>query len=88
MKTILTICFSTPGFRNIQIENPAFIPLQGEVFECKWEDYIEDKAQMKKLNKKSENNCWLVERLSSYFSKNCAECRIVLHESIELENSL
>lgn len=85
MKTVLVIYFSTPGLDEIRIEQPGYFPSEGEVFDCKWEDFCKDNRQLQKLNEVGENDCWMVERLSCYFSKEIAECRIVLHESGEWE---
>jgi hypothetical protein len=87
MKTILRITFSCGRFNDIIIENPGFLPSHGEVFYCKWGDFIEDKDKVKQLDEIEEEDCWMVQRAASTYSKDVAECHIVLHSSENFKNS-
>ncbi|TRX70865.1 hypothetical protein [Carboxylicivirga sp. M1479] len=85
MKTKIRISFNSTGLKSFYIENPRHLPSQGEIFNCKWSDYIEDKEQIRRLEKIQENECWMVDRLSIYYSKDEIICQIVLFESIHFE---
>lgn len=81
MKTILRVTFDNVRFNEFTIENPGHIPSHGEIFNCKWDDFIGDKDQVKQIEEIEEEDCWIVERFSSKYSKEETVCQIILHLS-------
>lgn len=81
MKTILRVTFDYGSFKGFSIDNPGHIPSHGEIFSCEWEDFIEDRGQIQEIEELEEDDCWMVERFSSKFSKEENVCHIILHTS-------
>ena len=81
MKTILRVTFDYTGLNEFSIENPEHIPSHGEIFNCKWEEFIMDKDQVSLLEEIEEEDCFMVERFSSAYGKKENVCHIILHTS-------
>ncbi len=81
MNTILRVAFNNPRLNELLIDNPGHLPVSGEVFSCKWDDFIEDKEQLLLLEELEKEECFMVERFSSKFSKEETECMIILYLS-------
>ncbi len=88
MKTTLKVIFEDTSLKEFTIENPGHIPSQGEIFYCKWDDFIKDKDQIKRLEEIEEDECWMVERFRSNYSKEETECLIILHLSYNFPDNL
>ena len=50
MKTDLIIHFKQTKFKDFVIKNSSYVPINGEVFNCRWEDFVIDNEQLKLLN--------------------------------------
>jgi hypothetical protein len=81
MKTILKVEIDYPGLKGFTIENPGHLPINGEIFTCQWEDFIEDSTIVQQLDKIEEYECFMVERNFSRYAKDESMCFIVLHLS-------
>ncbi len=88
MKTTLKVIFGDLSLKEFSIENPCHIPSHGEIFHCKWDDFIKDKDQIKMLEKIEEDECWMVERFRSDYSKEETECLIILHLSKDFSDNI
>ncbi|MCU4158202.1 hypothetical protein J1N10_19665 [Carboxylicivirga sp. A043] len=89
MKTILKVEFDNAGLNGFIIENPGHLPVHGEIFTCKWEDFIKDRAMVQQLDEIEEDECFMVERNFSKYSMDESMCFIVLHLSKDFKkNSL
>jgi hypothetical protein len=89
MKTILKIEFDYAKFDGFVIENPGHLPVNGEIFTCQWGDFIKDTAMVQLLEETEEEECFMVERNFSKYSKDESMCFIVLHLSKDYKkNSL
>lgn len=83
MKSILKVIFNTGPFDSFRIENPGHIPVQGEIFDCKWDDFTEDNELLEFLRyiEEEKEDFWRVERHFSTYSKDESVCNIVLYLS-------
>jgi len=81
MKVELSIGFNSL-FTNlwVTIKNPPTIPHEGEVFGCKWEDFIKDDAVVKKLYEFYEEGVWVAHIFSRKYSKKKVVVHITLLE--------
>ncbi len=88
MKTILKVSFDYGKYESFEIENPGHLPVQGEIFNCKWSDFIKDKKLVKQLEEIEEEECWMVERFSSTYGKEESICHVLLHLSKNFEKNI
>ena len=80
MKIVLSIGFDEKITDYFEIENPAIIPLEGETFDCKWDDFITDLKLLEILQEEDDmGTCWIVHIVYKYFSKN----QITIHISLK-----
>ena len=77
MKTILKVEFDYARLKGFTIENPGHLPVNGEIFTCQWEDFIKDSAMVKLIDEIEEDECFMVERNFSKYSKDESMCFIV-----------
>ncbi len=80
MDVILSVGFNSQIREYFQIKNPAILPLQGEVFNCTWSDFLTDENILELLDDYDENGCWLVDVVSKDFSKDKITYNISLME--------
>jgi len=66
-----------------RIINPPTIPNTGEMVEFKWEDYIQDKELLQKIEKvkTEEEECFIAEIFKRAYSLNEVKVRLILHKS-------
>lgn len=80
MDVILLVRFDSQIGESFQIKNPAILPLEGEIFDCAWSDFIPDKKILEILDDYDKNGCWVVSVIYKYFSKDKITYNISLME--------
>ena len=88
MKRVLKVQFNNAELGEFCIENPGYYPRHGEIFNCNWSDFIDDKERIKKLKEMEETDCWMVERFACSYSKEEVVCQIVLYPSADFEKEV
>ena len=96
MKSIMEIQFDYPLFRGAKaiddklrviIKNPPYFPRTGDIFDCKWDDYISDRTILKKLEEFNDDDCWVVSFYFVEYSKKLCKYSVVLEDAVSYEKS-
>lgn len=96
MKSIIEIQFDSSLFYGenkaerelrVIIKNPPYFPKEGDIFGCKWDDYISDRTILKKLEEFEEDDVWVVSHYFIDYSKRVCKYTVVLIDALSYETS-
>ncbi len=80
MQVILSVNFTSLLNTSFQIINPLVLPVEGDVFDCEWKDFIEDTSIVQTLEDNAD--CiWIVNVISKHYYKDKVILTITLVES-------
>lgn len=81
LKSTLSIGIDHLDFANtwITIENTPVLPNDGEMMHIDWEDYIEDKSLVERLEAFEDNEVFMVHFVSRYYKKDRVITNIMLY---------
>jgi hypothetical protein len=80
MQVILSVNFTYLLNTSFQIINPLVLPVEGDVFDCEWKDFIEDTSIVQTLEDNAD--CiWIVNVISKHYYKDKVIITITLVES-------
>lgn len=80
MKTILRISFDSITQETFELQDPPVIPVEGDILDFTWADFIADKNELEKLELFSEDNIWIANIACKTYSKTHAVVYVVLFE--------
>lgn len=76
MELILSIGFNSLLHNTyFEINNPPVVPIEGELFDCHWADFIQDKEAIDTLEDHDDNGVWITHIVSKHYFKN----KVVIH---------
>jgi hypothetical protein len=86
MDTILRVNFDSYQFNTqFEIKNPPFLPMEGECFSARWEDFISDPEMVQALNTYEDDEIFITNLVNKHYTKDRLEVIIVLVEEKQYE---